>query len=40
METYPPVDSLAAAISHGNEVAGIINYEGKASGEDLNEDVG
>ena len=33
METDPPDDALAAAIGHGNEVAGLNNDEGKASGE-------
>ena len=38
METDPPADGLATAISHGNEVAGMNNYGGKTSGEELNED--
>ena len=37
METDPPAEALEAAIGHGNEVAGINNDGGKASGEDLNE---
>ena len=40
METYPPADNLAAAIGHGNEVAGPNIDGGKASGEELNEDGG
>ena len=40
METDPPADNLAAAIGHGNEVSGMNNYGGKASGEELNEDGG
>ena len=40
METDPPADDLAAAIGHGNEVAGLNNDGGKASGEELNEDGG
>ena len=36
METDPPADYLAAAIGHGNEVAGLNNDGGKTSGEDLN----
>ena len=35
METDPPSDALAAAIGHGNEVSGLNNDGGKASGEDL-----
>ena len=40
METDPPSGALAAAIGHGNEVAGMNNHGGKASGEDLNADLG
>ena len=40
METDPPADDLAAEIGHRNEVAGLINDGGKASGEELNEDGG
>ena len=40
METDPPADDLAAAISHGNEVAGMNNDGGKTSGDELNEDAG
>ena len=40
METDPPTDTLEAAIGHGNEVSGLNNNGGKASGEELNEDVG
>ena len=38
MDTDPPADSLAAAIGHGNEVAGMNNYGGNSEGYDLNED--
>ena len=38
MEMDPPDDALSAAIGHGNEVSGLNNDGGKASGEDLNED--
>ena len=37
METDPPDDVLAAAIGHGNKVAGMNNDGGKAVGEDMNE---
>ena len=37
METDPPAEDLAAAIGRGNEVAGLNNDEGEASGEELNE---
>ena len=37
METDPPADAFAAAIGHGDEVAGMNNEEGKASWEELNE---
>ena len=37
MVTDLPADALAAAIGHGNEVSGLNNDGGKASGEDLNE---
>ena len=37
MDMDPPADDLAAEIGHGNEVAGLNNDGGKASGEDLNE---
>ena len=37
MDTDPPDEALAAAIGHGNEVAGPNNDGGKASGEELNE---
>ena len=40
METDPPADALADAISHGNEFAGPNIDGGKAEGEELNEDVG
>ena len=40
MDTDPPDAALAAAIVHGNEVFGLSNDGGKASGEDLNEDGG
>ena len=40
METDPPTDALAATIGHGNEVAGLNNDGGKASGGGLNEDGG
>ena len=40
METDPPADDLVAAIDHENEVAGMNNDGGKASGEGLNEDGG
>ena len=40
METDPPADGLATSISHGNEVAGMNNYGGKTSGEEMNEDGG
>ena len=39
-ETDAPAGALAAAIGHVNEVAGLNNDGGKASGEDLNEDGG
>ena len=35
METDPPANDLAAAIGHGNEVSGLNNYGGKASGEEV-----
>ena len=34
METDPPADDLAAAIFHGDEVAGLNNDGGEASGEE------
>ena len=37
METDLPDYDLAAAIGRGNEVAGLNNDEGEASGEELNE---
>ena len=40
METDPPDGALAAAIVHGNVVAGLNNEGGKAAGDDLNEDGG
>ena len=40
METDLPADYLAAAIGHGNEVAGLNNEGGRSSGEELNEDGG
>ena len=40
MDTDPPADDLAAVIGYGNEVAGLNNDGGKASGEELNEDGG
>ena len=40
METDPPDDALEAAIAHGNEVAGMNNYVGKASWEEFNENDG
>ena len=40
METDPPAAALAAAIGHGNEVAGLNNYGRKEAGEELNEDGG
>ena len=40
METDPPADALVDAIGHGDEVAGLNNNGGKASGEELNEDIG
>ena len=38
MDMDPTADALAAAICHGNEVAGPNNDGWKASGEDLNKD--
>ena len=40
MDTDPPTDALAAAIGHGNEVAGLNNDGGKSAGEEPNEDEG
>ena len=40
METYPPDEALAAAIGHGNKVAGLNNDGGKAAGEEPDEDGG
>ena len=40
METDPPDEALTAAIGHGNEVSGLNNDGGKASGEEMNEDGG
>ena len=40
METDPPASALSDAIGHGNEVSGMYNDGGKASGEDLNENWG
>ena len=40
METDLPDDALAAAMGHGNEVAGMNNDGEKSSGEELNEDGG
>ena len=42
MEKDPPADDIAATIGHGhgNEVAGMNDDGGKASGEELNEDGG
>ena len=40
MYTYTPAEDLAAEIGHGNEVSGLNNDGGGASGEELNEDGG
>ena len=40
MEKDPRAGVLAAAIGHGNEVAGLNNDGEKAAGEELNEDGG
>ena len=40
METDLTAENLAATIGHGNEVDGLNNDGGKASGEELNEDEG
>ena len=40
MDTDPPAVALAAEIGHRNEVSGLNNDGGKASGEELNEDGG
>ena len=38
METDPHNEDLAATIGHENEIYGLNNDVGKASGEELNED--